>query len=239
MKFDHSSRLLFGALAASLLLHLLVVFGWGWVPRTSPALPHQAMQVVVVASAPSLASAGSARPPARSEPNSAPVPVPTAHRTKPVEQSVMTAEKTSETTVKAPPESAALPMETSVSKVPAESSSAMPGSALAEPVLPAGGVSADGMRQYRIELAGAARRFRSYPAIARSRGWEGVAEVTVVVNAGLPAPSLQLARTSGHTVLDEQALDMLSRAVASTPLPESLRGRSFSVPMPIRFSLQE
>ena len=37
--------------------------------------------------------------------------------------------------------------------------------------------------------------------------------------------------------LTEQAVEMLTRAVAATPLPESLRGRSFSVPMPIRFSL--
>jgi hypothetical protein len=40
-------------------------------------------------------------------------------------------------------------------------------------------------------------------------------------------------------LLDEQALAMLSRAVAGTPLPESLRGRSFVVAVPVRFSLEE
>lgn len=111
-------------------------------------------------------------------------------------------------------------------------------SAPAEPATAGGGVSADGLRQYRIDLAGAARRFRVYPAVARSRGWEGIVEVTVTVMPG-SEPRVQLARSSGHAVLDEQALSMLTRAIAQTPLPESLRGRSFAVPLPIRFSLDE
>lgn len=102
----------------------------------------------------------------------------------------------------------------------------------------AAGVSADALREYRIELASAARRFRSYPALARSRGWEGVVEVIVVAGpVGLPV--VQLGRTSGHAVLDEQAVDMLMRAVARTALPDGLRGRSFRVLLPIRFSLDE
>lgn len=131
-------------------------------------------------------------------------------------------------------ESAPGPARETVAPAPAASEPAQGGASnLAE------AVSADSLREYRIELASAARRFRNYPAIARIRGWEGVAEVVVSVSAGVLLPSLKLVRTSGHPVLDEQAMEMLSRAVAATPLPASLRGRSFTVPMPIRFSLEE
>lgn len=131
------------------------------------------------------------------------------------------------------------PTATQAQDFPAVPVAAAPVSGRSAPAAAGDGISADGLRQYRIELAGAARRFRHYPAVARSRGWEGVAEVVVSVNAGVPLPSVKLQGTSGHGLLDEQAVEMLTRAVATTPLPESLRGRSFSVPMPIRFSLEE
>lgn len=174
MTFDHSRRLLFGAFAISLLLHLVAIAGWGWarpLPAETTPLPSESAPVAAAA-APVLPPVAAAGPPA-------------------------------------------------AVSVPAES------------------VSADGLRQYRIDLAVAARRFRIYPAVARARGWEGVAEVSIAVSAGPAEPDLRLVRSSGHAVLDEQALQMLARALASTPLPESLRGRSFVLAVPVRFSLEE
>ena len=104
---------------------------------------------------------------------------------------------------------------------------------------PAEGVSADSLRQYRIALAGVALRFRHYPALARSRGWEGVVEVTVVINAATPVPNLKLEKSSGYPLLDEQAMEMLGVAIARVPLPEDLRGKDLQVAMPIRFSLDD
>ena len=235
MKFDHSSRLLFGALALSLLLHLLAMFGWGWAYPVPPAVPSAAMQVVVVAANVAPVPAETPRPtvPA-ARPTAAREPVKT--RSQPPVAPVLSVEK--------PAAVAEMVSLATPAVVPATVPAAATGVAAPVAVTSAGAlagesVSDDGLRQYRIELATAARRFRSYPAIARSRGWEGVAEVTVVVSAGLPAPSLRLAKSSGHAVLDEQAIEMLTRAAASTTLPESLRGKSFVVPMPIRFSLQE
>ena len=231
----HAHRLLIGALLASLLLHLLLVFGWGWTPLWVRTLPvsgaQQPMQVVV-----------SARSVAPSD-SSVPTPMPAATRThtsKPVAEPPATPVLAVENAVNAP--AAALvqaPAATQAQDFPAVPVAAAPVSGRIAPAAAGDGVSADGLRQYRIDLAGAARRFRHYPAVARSRGWEGVAEVVVSVNAGVPLPSVRLQGTSGHSLLDEQAVEMLTRAVAATPLPESLRGRSFSVPMPIRFSLEE
>lgn len=98
--------------------------------------------------------------------------------------------------------------------------------------------SADGLRQYRVALAREARRYRHYPSLARVRGWEGVVEIQVRVRPDAP-PSWGVVRTSGYEVLDEQALEMMGRAILAAALPESLRRRSFSLPVPIRFSLDD
>ena len=100
------------------------------------------------------------------------------------------------------------------------------------------GVSADGLRQYRLSLAISARRFKHYPALARERGWEGTAEVALDVNALLPVPEVDLVRSSGRGVLDEQALEMMTQAARVTNLPQSLKGRDFRVLLPVQFSLE-
>lgn len=241
MTFDHSRRLLFGAFALSLLLHLLAVFGWGW-PRTLPAaasaLPRPAMQAVV-----SSRPAFPPRTPERPEPVRATAPVVASAPLKPPAVLVSRG-----VPVRPPPTAAtvvpseAAPLAATASALPAAPSpaySASPAESSSAVVAPVESISADGLRQYRIDLAVAARRFRMYPAVARARGWEGVAEVSIAVSAGPVAPSLRLVRSSGHAVLDDQALQMLGRALEGTPLPESLRGRSFVLAMPVRFSLEE
>jgi len=119
----------------------------------------------------------------------------------------------------------------------AETLSAVAGaSAVAAPVRDE--VSADGLRQYRQALAREARRHRQYPLLARSRGWEGTVEVRVQVSDGR-GPVIALARSSGYRLLDERALEMMAQAILVAVLPESLRGQSFSVPVPVQFVLGE
>lgn len=100
------------------------------------------------------------------------------------------------------------------------------------------GADAAGLRQYRLALAGEARRFRSYPETARRAGMAGTAEVRVSVAAGAPRQT-ELARSSGHPILDTAALEMLRAAAASTTLPESLRGQEFAVLLPVVFEVEE
>ena len=100
------------------------------------------------------------------------------------------------------------------------------------------GVSGDDLRQYRLSLASAARRFKRYPVLASQRGWEGTAEVALNVSAAAPMPEAVLLRSSGHAVLDEQALAMLSQAARVTALPEGLRARDFRIVLPVQFSLE-
>lgn len=101
------------------------------------------------------------------------------------------------------------------------------------------GVGADDLRQYRVALAIAARRFKRYPPLARERGWEGRVEVAVSVSAWQRGPQSSLVHSSGHAALDEQALSMIEKAAATTMLPESLKGRDFRVLLPIEFTLED
>ena len=101
------------------------------------------------------------------------------------------------------------------------------------------GVNPDDLRQYRVALAIAARRFKRYPPLARERGWEGRVDVAVSLSAWQRGPQSSVVRSSGHIALDEQALAMIEKASATTMLPDSLKGRDFRVLLPIEFTLDD
>lgn len=227
MSFDRRQRPLFAALCLSVLLHLLVLLGGG-LDRSLPVGGNAEGNVPTVPFQAQIRSALSAAKevvPARSE--ASPVRSSTTNAGR--EKSAPTRQHGVAASDSAMPVASA----TSAASGSAAASAADHGVA-ASPV----GLSADGLRQYRIDLAGAARRYRSYPALARSRGWQGVVELSVLIGPSGGA-AVQLIRSSGYGLLDEQAEKMVSRAVAQTPLPESLRGGGFSVAIPIRFSLED
>ena len=103
---------------------------------------------------------------------------------------------------------------------------------------PAEGISADGLRRYRLALAREARRFKRYPPLARERGWEGTAEVVAIFGDSLP-PRVVLEKSSDHAVLDQQAVAMITQAVQAAELPDSLRGRNFRLVIPVRYGLDD
>ena len=96
-----------------------------------------------------------------------------------------------------------------------------------------------GLRQFRLSLAGEARRFRNYPEAARRAGLSGTAEVRIAVEAGGLARRAELARSSGDALLDQAALEMLRQALTRAVLPVSLRGQSFAVLLPVVFEVAE
>lgn len=114
---------------------------------------------------------------------------------------------------------------------------ARPAVASALPASP--GPDAEGLRSYRVALAGEARRYKRYPARAVEAGWSGTTELRISVTPGQSAAVVQMTRSSGFPVLDEAALEMVRRAVPATPIPASLRERAFSVDLPIVFDLPQ
>lgn len=127
----------------------------------------------------------------------------------------------------------------------AEQAAASPGAAAADaargmaPAAAGEGPDAEGLRAYRIGLAREARAHRRYPPLARERGWTGTAEVRVDVSPGGQPWQVLLARSSGHEILDREAVLLMRNAAATTVLPDSLRGREFAVRMPVTFDIAE
>ena len=103
----------------------------------------------------------------------------------------------------------------------------------------ASGEAADGLRGYRLAVAGQARRFKRYPAKALASGWEGSAEVRLEVGGDGRAQVATLSRSSGHELLDRAALAMIDAGAERAHVPDSLRGRAFAIVLPVVFNLGE
>jgi protein TonB len=94
------------------------------------------------------------------------------------------------------------------------------------------------LAQYRLALIGAAKRHRLYPEHAIERGWQGRVTVRLAFGADGALAEALVSRSSGHGSLDRQAVEMLRKAAALTPLPPALRSREFSVEVPVLFELR-
>ncbi len=101
------------------------------------------------------------------------------------------------------------------------------------------GVDPEGLRHYRLALAREVRRYKRYPAQAIEAGWVGTVELRVSVRSGGIAQTAELARASGHPVLDEAALEMVRRALPATAIPPALQGQAFAIGLPVVFELPD
>jgi protein TonB len=112
-----------------------------------------------------------------------------------------------------------------------------------QPIAPAEPVvrtpSIDVMRQYGINLARVAGKYKKFPVQARQRGWEGEVGLVVGTSQGLALPVVSIGKSSGFDELDQAAVDMLRRAVREAVIPAELVGKPFALTLPIRFSLED
>ena len=100
------------------------------------------------------------------------------------------------------------------------------------------GLSADGLRRYRLGLATQSRRFKRYPAQALAAGWAGTVEVFLAVDSAGQAV-VTLNKSSGHEALDRAAQTMIEAGAQHTPVPDVLRGKAFSVVLPVVFDIND
>jgi protein TonB len=94
------------------------------------------------------------------------------------------------------------------------------------------------LERYRLALIDAAKRYRRYPVQAMERGWQGRVEIRVAIGANGTIKDTLIKTSSNHQILDDQALDMVKRSEPLTPVPAALRGREFTVDVPVIFELQ-
>jgi len=92
-------------------------------------------------------------------------------------------------------------------------------------------------RQYLIALVDAAKLYMRYPPQARERGWEGRVEVRLMIGANGSIKSAIVKTSSRYQILDDQALDMVKKGQQRLQIPPALRGREFSVDIPVKFEL--
>jgi protein TonB len=78
---------------------------------------------------------------------------------------------------------------------------------------------------------------KTYPQIAIRRHLEGAVMVSLRFEQGLMVDMKVLGKGSGHTVLDKEARNMIDKAVKKLPVRGELSRKSFTVVVPVNFSL--
>lgn len=98
---------------------------------------------------------------------------------------------------------------------------------------------AGSLAQYRLQLISVARKYKRYPRVAMDNNWEGDVVVRMVIGANGMITALSVKSSSGHEVLDQQALDMFKRAKPLVAIPPALRGKEFTIELRAIYSLKD
>ena len=93
----------------------------------------------------------------------------------------------------------------------------------------------DGYGQALYEMVG---KNKNYPQIAIRRNWEGQVKVLAKFILGKLVEVILL-DSSGHEVLDKEALTMLRKAVSQLPVRGNLANKTFTITVPVDFKLAE
>jgi periplasmic protein TonB len=98
---------------------------------------------------------------------------------------------------------------------------------------------AGSLAQYRMQLIGVAKRYKRYPRVAMDNNWEGDVVVRMVIGANGMIASVTIKTTSGHEILDKQAIEMFTKAKPLVPIPGALRGKEFVIEVRAIYNLKE
>ncbi|MBE0612770.1 MAG: energy transducer TonB [Burkholderiales bacterium] len=250
---------------ASIVLHVALLLSLD--PRIALAPPVKALLVLTarlapVATTPSATpSVPKPTPAATPEPASVPpppkpTPKPRVEKPAPAQRPVLRKPEAKpapapqkaapvETTKPAPPE----PPVSAPGTAAQDMRPVAPGQASSSPAGPAGAVTTDSaassgseidkgtLEQYRLALIVATRRYKRYPAIAMEKGWQGKVEVRLRIGANGMLAGVSVKTSSGHEILDKQAVSMLRKGKTTVPIPANLRGREFAIDVPVIFNL--
>lgn len=93
--------------------------------------------------------------------------------------------------------------------------------------------------RYRLELMEIAQRYKRYPRIAQDNNWEGRVELRIAFSESGAMSLLSVKKGAGRAVLDEEAQAMIRSAQAQATIPPALRGKAFTIEIPVDFLLKE
>jgi protein TonB len=94
------------------------------------------------------------------------------------------------------------------------------------------------LSSYQSKLVAHLRRFRTYPEAARRQRIGGTASVQVTIDRSGRVTAASLARSSGHGVLDREAVAMARRASPFPAIPSGLGRSRITFQAPIRFNIR-
>jgi protein TonB len=243
----HDNRVIHYAVVASIVFHgLLLSLAPKQASKQSAALPGPIVARLVQPAAPPAAppSAPQSEPPLPKVEAVKPEPVPLPPKPSPI------AKPSPKAAPKAAPSAPAKPSAPAPSSEPAPSAPAAPPSpgpvAKADPqpaapsTAPAPSVEdAGSLAQYRMQLIGIAKRYKRYPRVAMDNNWEGDVVVRMVIGANGMIASISVKTSSGHEILDKQAVEMFQKAKPLVPIPSALRGKEFAVEVRAIYNLKE
>lgn len=227
------------AATLSVLAHLAVIASLLWHPPAPPTLtlaanPATVMTLTSMPQPLATRTATAARPDSRRQPAPArqAKATPLLHTTQPAarQQAIASVAKPAPATADAT--ASAAPQATPAPAARHDSVAAAPPS----PSLPPGQAGGGNSRSWEAQVLARLERFRRYPAGARAQGHEGVVYLQLKVGRDGQILALQLLDSSGHTSLDQAALETVQRAAPLPRLPAD-RPDSVTVTLPVEFFL--
>jgi protein TonB len=237
------------AVLASIVIHGLLLFGFSQrdaAKRAAPPAPLIARLAQPPAAEPAPVAAPRSEP---VKPQAREKPPPAAPKPAPAPKPVAKAEPKAPapTVPPAPPLSAPEPMEPGPAApvVSAAPAAAPPAPAVLASVDPAPAspsieaLDSGSLAQYRLQLISTARKYKRYPRVAMDNNWEGDVVVRMVIGPNGMISALSVKSSSGHEVLDQQALEMFKKAKPLVQIPAALRGKEFIVELRAIYNLKD
>jgi protein TonB len=92
---------------------------------------------------------------------------------------------------------------------------------------------------WKTQIVARLEQNKRYPEEAQSRREQGVAQVFFSIDREGRVLESRVVRSSGSSILDEEALALLERAAPYPPPPAVLGGDHVDLTVPIRFNLTQ
>ena len=93
--------------------------------------------------------------------------------------------------------------------------------------------------KWQRDLVAHLGRFKTYPATSRDRRETGQIMLRFDLDRAGQVSNAAISRSSGHSLLDGAALDMLRRAAPLPPPPSSVPGTKIELVVPVKFQLKD
>lgn len=102
---------------------------------------------------------------------------------------------------------------------------------------PASVPTSNAVPTYKGLISAQLERFKRYPALSQKRGEQGVPMLRFTLDRRGNVLKASLELSSGHDMLDKEAVDLANRAAPFPPMPADLPGDTLELIVPIQFKL--